>query len=343
MTSVRLIILFGLLGVVAVAHAQQDIFAERFDDLNIAPLAGQNYWTSTAPGEVVAFGDGNSLARTVTTTGSSINDRSVFIDPGTNTTATFSIDVRKSISGGAAFALGGLVDTGTSSLGLVLGLSTTKLVFREGLTTGTVINLTDVTGVEIVTSTNTWYRVKAEINVTTSTISSVTLQNLTAGTAAEQVYFGSGVATRTLPSAVANWNQARIRVATSATATQTWVDNIVLTVPNAVAVSSYDWSGATVLHPGILHARVSLTTPRTLAINVLRVDLRHPDIRLAHNPRAQNWVQDVAEAPVYTTRRYITTQRAAGLNMVAAINGGAFDYNRACPGVSEQELKRDCG
>jgi len=89
MTSVRLIILFGLLGVVAVAHAQQDIFAERFDDLNIAPLAGQNYWTSTAPGEVVAFGDGNSLARTVTTTGSSINDRSVFIDPGTNTTATF--------------------------------------------------------------------------------------------------------------------------------------------------------------------------------------------------------------------------------------------------------------
>jgi len=86
----------------------------------------------------------------------------------------------------------------------------------------------------------------------------------------------------------------------------------------------YDWNQATELHSGILHANLNLVSPRLLVINALRIDLHHPDIRLAHNQRAGSWVSDVTESVPTTTRQFITSCRAQGVNMVAAINANAF-------------------
>ena len=92
----------------------------------------------------------------------------------------------------------------------------------------------------------------------------------------------------------------------------------------AVHGSNYDWSLVDELHPGIRHAQVNLTTPRTLAIQVLRIDLGNPDIRFTTTGRAANWSQNNVETTKQTTRNFISSSRAAGVPALVAINASPW-------------------
>ena len=91
-----------------------------------------------------------------------------------------------------------------------------------------------------------------------------------------------------------------------------------------VRASDFDWNGIGDLHTSIKHARVNLTTPRTLAINVLRVDLRDPNIRFTTTGRAANWSENNVETTKQTTRGFITSTRAAGVPVLVAINASPW-------------------
>ncbi len=84
---------------------------------------------------------------------------------------------------------------------------------------------------------------------------------------------------------------------------------------------SYDWSAATELFPGIRHARLNLTSPRTLAVNVVRVDLSNPDIRLTTTPRAPAYVENNVETIKQTTGDFLTASRRTAKKLVVAVNG----------------------
>jgi hypothetical protein len=43
----------------------------------------------------------------------------------------------------------------------------------------------------------------------------------------------------------------------------------------------FDWNPIPELSPGVRHAEVVFSTPRRMVVNILRVELSHPDIRLA--------------------------------------------------------------
>ncbi len=88
--------------------------------------------------------------------------------------------------------------------------------------------------------------------------------------------------------------------------------------------SDFDWSAVADLHTGIKHARVNLTSPRTLAINVLRVDLGNPNIRFTTTGRAANWSENNVETTKQTTRSFITATRAAGVPVLVAINASPW-------------------
>lgn len=313
------------------ALGQHVVFEETFDGYQEGALTGQNYWSGSGSGEVVAFGDGQSLGQRISASGSAINDKYARLDTGSNTIATFSINVFKSNNTSNTFALGGFVDASASSRGVVFGLSAGNLIYWEGISGGTSVVLTDADGTAVATAPGVWYRVRAEIDIGGSAITSAYLKNLETGEE-QQVYFGSGKPDYTFVNPVSNWNLVRLRTPrTTSAANAAGVNNLRLTVPNAVPDPRYDWSQATQLHDGILHSRLELLTPRRMVINALRVDLRHPNIRLAGNPRARNWSANATEAPIYTTRRFISTQRAQGINMVVAINAEVFSHNAANP------------
>ncbi|NMA44021.1 MAG: phosphodiester glycosidase family protein [Oligosphaeraceae bacterium] len=101
----------------------------------------------------------------------------------------------------------------------------------------------------------------------------------------------------------------------------------------AESVQSYDWSKATELYPGILHAKVALEEPRLLKLNVVRIDLERPEIRFCCTPADPDWGKPMPDAPdhIIRTRRQTTVafmqharlpkdKGGLGLNMVMAVN-----------------------
>jgi hypothetical protein len=93
----------------------------------------------------------------------------------------------------------------------------------------------------------------------------------------------------------------------------------------------YDWSAIGQRSPGLQYARVSITNPRLNVINVIRLDLREPDLRFSTTGRHANWGQTMPTYSQYTvrtgrqtTRSFLSSARAAGVNMVAAINAAPW-------------------
>ena len=91
----------------------------------------------------------------------------------------------------------------------------------------------------------------------------------------------------------------------------------------------FDWNPIPQLSPGVRHAEVVFSTPRRMVVNILRVELSHPDIRLATTPRSAAWGQTFSSTfTVRTTRetctQFLARNRAAGRDMVAAINAAPF-------------------
>ncbi len=100
---------------------------------------------------------------------------------------------------------------------------------------------------------------------------------------------------------------------------------------------SFDWSKAVELHPGIRHAKMTVETPRLMQINVARIDLDTPGLRLRATGRDADWgkpMPDFPEQNINTrrqkTRDFIRQARRSaddggfGLNMVFAVNSNPW-------------------
>lgn len=99
----------------------------------------------------------------------------------------------------------------------------------------------------------------------------------------------------------------------------------------------FDWGAASELHPGIRHAKFTVEQPRLMQINVARVDLDTPDLRLRSTGRDADWGKPMPDFPARNirTRRQRTcdfikqarrpvADNGWGLNMVFAINANPW-------------------
>ena len=106
---------------------------------------------------------------------------------------------------------------------------------------------------------------------------------------------------------------------------------------HALRADSFDWSTANELYPGILHTRVSVTEPRLMVVNALRVDLTEPAVRFKTTGRHPNW-GDPMQPPLFVsfeqdyfirtgrqpTRDFLNQHRNQGLEMVLAVNAAPW-------------------
>jgi len=108
-------------------------------------------------------------------------------------------------------------------------------------------------------------------------------------------------------------------------------------------ISPYNWSATAERSPGLRYTQVTLTSPRLNVVNVLKVDLNEPTLRLSTTGRHPDWGQVMPTFNQYTIRtgrqttlNYLSSSRSAGVNMVAAINAApwlpwpelnSFNYN----------------
>ena len=96
---------------------------------------------------------------------------------------------------------------------------------------------------------------------------------------------------------------------------------------------TFDWSKAGELHPGIRHAKMTVEKPRLMQINVARIDLDTPGLRLRATGRDPDWGNPMPDFPTLNirtrrqkTRDFIRQARKPandggfGLNLVFAIN-----------------------
>ena len=96
----------------------------------------------------------------------------------------------------------------------------------------------------------------------------------------------------------------------------------------------FDWDTAPELgaYPGIKHASVAATSPRTMKINCLRIDTTTPGLRFYSTPRS-----GTMETTTQTTRQFIAGSRATSTPVVAAINAtpwtpfNSFEWNQSKP------------
>ncbi len=96
--------------------------------------------------------------------------------------------------------------------------------------------------------------------------------------------------------------------------------------PAAIAQSpGHDWSAANHLVAGVEFVRTRTAVPLPLEVYCLRVDLRTPGIALHTTGRHAQWRENAEETRRTTTRDFVRESRAAGLNMVAAINADVFE------------------
>jgi iduronate 2-sulfatase len=89
----------------------------------------------------------------------------------------------------------------------------------------------------------------------------------------------------------------------------------------------YDWSAATLLHPGIERALVRLTSGTNLVVNCLRIDTLTPGLGFTTTPRTANWVENVSETTRQTTPAFILQSQTTAQPVVAAVNGDLFRTN----------------
>ncbi len=86
----------------------------------------------------------------------------------------------------------------------------------------------------------------------------------------------------------------------------------------------YEWAASEPIAPGVRFARVTLAAPRPLMVQCLRIDTASAPLGFHTTGRAETWVDGSTETLRRTTREFVLDSRAAGLDMVAAINADAF-------------------
>ena len=106
-------------------------------------------------------------------------------------------------------------------------------------------------------------------------------------------------------------------------------------------VGSHDWSGATELYPGIKHAEVTVSSPRKMVINAMRMDTTTPYLRFYSSGRSSPWVLGATEVQREKTRDFMRESQATDKKLVVAIN--ADFWNPWYPSEWDQETKVDVG
>jgi hypothetical protein len=99
---------------------------------------------------------------------------------------------------------------------------------------------------------------------------------------------------------------------------------IVWCTAGAAQSGDYDWTSAEAIAPGIRYAKLEVVEPRPLMVHCLRIDTTAAPLRFHTTGRADGWTDGSAETLRRTTREFIEDSRAAGMDMVVAINADAF-------------------
>jgi hypothetical protein len=89
---------------------------------------------------------------------------------------------------------------------------------------------------------------------------------------------------------------------------------------------TYDWSGAVNLGPyrGIERTSISVSSPRKMNVNCMRIDVTTPGLRFYTTPRFSPWAENATETLRKTTRRFMLESQSTDKKVVAAINADAF-------------------
>ena len=90
---------------------------------------------------------------------------------------------------------------------------------------------------------------------------------------------------------------------------------------------AFDWSTATTLSQGVLHAALAITAPDPLRINCLRIDTLAPGLSFFTTPRAPSWQSGTVETIRQTTPGFITTSRSTPQPVAAAVNANLYDVD----------------
>ena len=92
----------------------------------------------------------------------------------------------------------------------------------------------------------------------------------------------------------------------------------------AIADVTADWQTVRSLGPGIDHRRLSLSSPRPLVVNAVRVDARARGVGFHTTRRIDAWENGKAETRRQTVRGYVESERRRGVPLAVAINADAF-------------------
>lgn len=213
-------IIFALLFFIASAigmHASMIIFSDDFESYTLGELSGQGGWTHVSNGRVqVQNGPAGSVntsqvigSQTGTATSVRV-DQTVNYDFGSFPLGSLSFDFYRTGTAGTPYSGVGTRASSTSH-GMAFIVSSGALEYRQAVDTGVSTTLTNIDGGSISISSSTWYRLEAIFDVNTDIITEVWLQNLTAGSSPERLYFGAATPTLTMTTSVSAWDQLRIR------------------------------------------------------------------------------------------------------------------------------------
>ena len=88
---------------------------------------------------------------------------------------------------------------------------------------------------------------------------------------------------------------------------------------------TYNWTITTSLYPGVKYAHVDATSPRTMQINALQINVTTPTLHFYTTPRCESWVENSTETQRQTTRNFVAASQTTDKKVVAAVNADLFD------------------
>jgi hypothetical protein len=102
---------------------------------------------------------------------------------------------------------------------------------------------------------------------------------------------------------------------------------LALLLPFAAAAQTgaFDWTTAPEFAPGLRYTHIRLTEPRAVDVHAMRIDVQTPGLRFVTTGRGEPWKPNESETVRATTRDFVREARAAGVNVIAAINADAFE------------------
>jgi hypothetical protein len=225
-------------------NASTVIFSDDFDSYNLGELSGQGGWTHVTSGRVQVVNGPAGSVNTSQVVGSNDTgsltsvrvDQSVDYDFGSFPLGSLSFDFfRTGTSGSPYSGLGTRASSTTHGLAFIV--SGGALQYRQAVDIGDATTLTNISGDNITVSNSNWYRLQAIFDVSTNVITEVWLENLTAESAPERLYFGAATPTLTMTTSVADWDQLRIRTSNEGTS-NIFFDNVVVSaVPEPASVA----------------------------------------------------------------------------------------------------------